>query len=69
MKAKDMRQKSTKELQKDLAETRGKLTTAQVDYRTKEIKNVREIRALRVDIARLLTIAHEQELAAKREQV
>lgn len=65
MKAKEMRQKSTKELQKELADTRGKLLTAQIDYRTKEIKNVREIRALRRDIARLLTVTHEQELTAK----
>lgn len=65
MKVKDMRQKSAKELQKDLTDTRDKLMTAQVDYRTKEVKNVREIRALRRDIARLMTITREQELAAK----
>lgn len=65
MKVKEMRQKSQKELQKDLTDARGKLMTAQVDYRTKEVKNVREIRALRRDIARLLTVTREQELTAK----
>ena len=68
MKAKEMRQKSTKELQKDLVEARAKLMTTQIDYRTKEVKNVREIRAIRVDIARLLTVTSEQELANKGEQ-
>ncbi len=68
MKAKDMRNKSIKEMTKDLADTRAKLSQAQIDYRTKEVKNIRQIRALRRDIARLLTVMSEQELASKGEQ-
>lgn len=63
MKAKDIRNKSNKELQKDLADSRAKMLQLSVDYRTKEIKNVREIRAVKRTIARILTVMAEQETA------
>ena len=60
MKAKELRNKSNKELQKNLADSRAKLAQLSVDYRTKEVKNVREIRVIKKSIARTLTIIAEQ---------
>ncbi len=62
MKAKDIRNKSNKELQKDLSDSRAKILQLSVDYRTKEIKNVREIRAVKRTVARILTVMAEQEV-------
>lgn len=62
MKAKDIRNKSNKELQKDLSDSRSKILQLSVDYRTKEIKNVREIRAVKRTVARILTVMAEQEV-------
>ena len=64
MKAKDLRNKSNKELQKSLADSRAKLAQLSVDYRTKEVKNVREIRNIKKAIARTLTIIAEQASAS-----
>lgn len=60
MKAKELRNKSNKELLKNLADSRAKLAQLSVDYRTKEVKNVREIRVIKKSIARILTIIAEQ---------
>ena len=61
MKAKELRNQSNKELHKKLADSRAKLAQLNVDYRTKEVKNVREIRSLKRDVARILTIMSEQD--------
>lgn len=68
MKAKELKNQSNKELQKKLADTRAKITQLNVDYRTKEVKNVREIRSLKRTVARILTIMSEQEKSAQGEQ-
>lgn len=68
MKAKDLRNKSNKELQKDLSDNREKLLKLNVDYRSKEVKNVREIRSVKKTIARILTIMAEQDHADKGEK-
>lgn len=68
MKAKDLRNKSNKELQKSLADSRAKLAQLSVDYRTKEVKNVREIRNIKKAIARTLTIIAEQASATQGEK-
>jgi len=68
MKAKELRNQSNKELQKKLADSRSKLAQLSVDYRTKEVKNVREIRSLKRTIARILTIMSEQDKAQLGEQ-
>lgn len=68
MKAKDLRNKSYKELQKDLSDNREKLLKLNVDYRSKEVKNVREIRSVKKTIARILTIMAEQDHADKGEK-
>lgn len=59
MKAKDMRNKSEKELVKDLAELRTQLASAAVDYRTKEVKNIKQIKTIKRDIARVMTVLAE----------
>lgn len=68
MKAKDIRNKSNTELQKDLAESRAKLLQLSVDCRTKEVKNVREIRAVKRMVARILTVMAEQSTAKQGEK-
>jgi len=68
MKAKELRNQSNKELQKKLVDSRAKLAQLNVDYRTKEVKNVREIRSLKRTVARILTIMSEQDKASQGEQ-
>ena len=68
MKAKELRNKSNKELQKALADARTKLAQLSVDYRTKEVKNVREIRSIKKSIATILTIITEQANAPQGEK-
>lgn len=61
MKASELHNKSITELEKDLAEAREKLGTAAIEYRTKEVKNVKQIATIKKDIARILTILGEKE--------
>lgn len=61
MKASELRNKSATELEKDLVDLRGKLGTAAIEYRTKEVKNVKQIAAIKKDIARILTIQGEMQ--------
>ncbi len=68
MKAKELRNKSTKELHKNLADSRAKLAKLNVEFRTKEVKNVREIRTVKKSIATILTIIAEKEQATKGEK-
>lgn len=62
MKAKDMRNKSNKELQKQLTDMQTQLNTLLIDYKTKEVKNVKQISALKKDIARVKTVLNEASL-------
>ncbi|MCX6806090.1 MAG: 50S ribosomal protein L29 [Candidatus Saccharibacteria bacterium] len=68
MKAKELRNQSNKELQKKLADNRAKIAQLDVDYRTKEVKNIREIRSLKRTVARILTVMSEQDKALQGEQ-
>lgn len=65
MKAKELRNKSTKELTKNLADTQKDLASSIVDHRTKEVKNIKQIAQYKKDIARIKTILREQELAGE----
>ncbi len=56
MKIIELRQKSPKELQRILEENMEKLRQLRFDLISGKVKNVREIRMLRKDIARILTI-------------
>ena len=56
MKITELRQKSPKELQRVLEEDREKLRQLRFGLISGKVKNVREIRMLKKDIARILTI-------------
>lgn len=56
MKTKELRQKTEKELKDLLSENRHRLGQLKFDLASKKLKNIREIRELRRDIARILTI-------------
>jgi len=60
MKPQELRQKSKKELQKLLSEKREKLRSLRFDLVSGKVKNVREIREVKKDIARILTILHQE---------
>jgi large subunit ribosomal protein L29 len=62
MKAKELQNKSSNELQKDLAELRVTYAKTLVDMRTREVKNVKTIHGIKKDIARILTVLRAQEL-------
>lgn len=62
MKAKDMIAKTDKELIKMLADQRNNLQNLHIDYRTKEIKNVKQIKLVKKDIARIKTILKSREI-------
>ena len=56
MKTRELQQKSKSELQKTLSDNREKLRQLRFDLSAGKIKNVREIRKIKKDIARILTI-------------
>jgi large subunit ribosomal protein L29 len=56
MRAKDLREKKIEELEKILKEKREKLKNLKLDLIQGKLKNVREIRETKRDIARILTI-------------
>ncbi len=66
MKAKELHNKSQKELQKDLADLREKYAKTLIDMRTKEVKNVKTLHGIKKDIARVLTVLKEQELQGEK---
>jgi len=56
MEISDIKQKSQNELRKILKEKRVKLQQLHFDLTSGKVKNVREIRMIKKDIARILTI-------------
>jgi len=56
MKMEDLRKKTKPELQKLLREKREKLRDLRFNLAGGKLKNVREIRAIKKDIARILTV-------------
>jgi len=56
MEIREIREKNKGELEKNLRESRNKLTKMRFDISAKQMKNHREIRKIRKDIARILTI-------------
>lgn len=59
MKADELRQKTKSEIQKMLQDNRERLRQLRFDLATGKIKNVREIRKIKKDIARILTLINE----------
>ncbi|MBI4101139.1 50S ribosomal protein L29 [Candidatus Microgenomates bacterium] len=68
MKLGDLRQQSDQQLHDMLAKQRQQISQLHVDQRTKDIKNVRELRKLKKTVARILTVLRERELAAETAQ-
>ena len=60
MKTKELKGKTEKELQNLLVESREKLRQLKFDLMAKKVKNVMEIKKLRREIARILTILNQQ---------
>lgn len=56
MEIKELRQKPESELRKSLLELREKLRVLRFDLAAGKVKNVREIRKTKKDIARILTV-------------
>jgi len=65
MKAKELRQKTIKELQELLQEKRKRLSQLEFDLSSKKLKNTREIREVKKDIARVLTILKVKDIESK----
>jgi ribosomal protein L29 len=57
--------RNTKELQKQLNDNRDKLWSLKTDLVSGKVKNVREIKKLKRDIARILTVMKSKEQATK----
>jgi large subunit ribosomal protein L29 len=55
MEIKDIKNMKSEELEKNLSELRNKLTKMRFDIFAKQVKNHREIRKIKKDIARILT--------------
>lgn len=60
MKPAELRQKSKTELDKLLQDNREKLRQLKFDLVSGKIKNIREIRKIKRNIARILTLLNEQ---------
>lgn len=60
MKAKELRKKAKEELEKMLIEKRKRLLQLRFDLKAGKVKNIREIRETKKDIARILTILKEK---------
>lgn len=61
MKTKELRQKSKKELEESLTENRHKLGRLKFDLTSKKLKNIRQLKELRREIARILTILNKED--------
>lgn len=59
MDVRELRQKSKPELEKLLSDNREKLRALRFDLTAGKVKNVREVRAIKKDIARILTVFNQ----------
>lgn len=60
MKIKELREKNTEELQKLLAEKREHARKLRFDIASKQVKNTKELKNVKLDIARALTLIKEK---------
>lgn len=60
---KELQQKNIAELKKSLEDSRKEIITAKLDHARGKLKNPRSIRALRRNIAQIMTVIHGKELA------
>jgi large subunit ribosomal protein L29 len=56
---KEIREKNSNELKKDLLERRNKLAKMRFDISAKQVKNHRDFRKIKKEIARILTISEK----------
>jgi large subunit ribosomal protein L29 len=63
MKAQELKKKSTEELNKLLNDKKSQAVSLKVNIASGNVKNVRELRGLKKDIARMLTILKERAVA------
>ena len=61
MKIKELREKSEKELKKLLASSREKLRDLRFKVSQRQLKNIREVRLVKRNIAKILTIIKEKQ--------
>lgn len=60
MKLQELRQKSREELEKLLKDNREKLRQLRFDLASGKLKNIREIRKIKKNVARILTILNKK---------
>ena len=65
MKAKELREKNMEELKKLMAEKEENVRRLRFDIAAKQVKNTRELRNDKRDIARILTLINENEKHGK----
>lgn len=63
MKAQELKKKSTEELNKLLNDKKSQAVSLKINIAGGNVKNVRELRGLKKDIARMLTILKERAVA------
>ena len=66
MKVEDIRKMSTEELNKELTSLKEELFKLRFQHATNQLENPAQIAQVKRDIARIMTIKREQELAAKK---
>lgn len=66
MKASEIRELDDAELQRRLASLREELFNLRFQLATGQLENTGRVRQVRKDIARIMTILHERELAQRR---
>jgi large subunit ribosomal protein L29 len=66
MKVEDIRKMSTEELNKELTSLNEELFKLRFQHATNQLENPAQIAQVKRDIARVMTIKREQELAAKK---
>lgn len=59
MKVAKMRELKLAELTQEITKLRQAIDDTSIEYRTKEVKNVRKLRGLKKDLARALSVANE----------
>ena len=64
MKADDIRKKTTEELQKELVSLKEELFKLRFQHATNQLENPQQIVNCKRDIARVMTVIRERELAA-----
>ena len=65
MKASELRQKNEEELSRLLQERMAKLAELKFDLAGAKVKNIKEIRSIKLDRARILTLQKEAKESAK----